>query len=60
MVDRDVYINDNETIISNSYAREHNLNVGDSIEFTLKDKTFVYIIKDIIPDTGVFTGTSFS
>ncbi len=59
LVDRDIYINDNETIISNSYAREHNLNVGDSIEFTLKDKTFVYIIKDIIPDTGVFTGTSF-
>lgn len=59
LVDRDIYINDNETIISNSYAKEHNLNVGDSIEFTLKDKRFTYIIREIIPDTGVFTGISF-
>ena len=59
LVDIDVLISSDETIITESYAKEHNLNIGDTINFYITDKSFEYSIGEIIEDKGLFTGNVF-
>ncbi len=58
LVDQDVDVDSTSTIITESYAEEHHLTIGDEISFSILGTEFQYQIVDIFPDTGLFSGVS--
>lgn len=46
-------LNDNELLINEYYAKEKGYKKGDSIDITIKDKKYTFIIKDIISKKGL-------
>ena len=59
LIDQDVDILSNEVIITETFAQEYNLNIGDSFNFYILDTSFNYFVGQIYPDTGLFKGLSF-
>ncbi len=59
LIDEDVDIEDSEAIITESYAKEYGLSIGDSLTFTILNKDFTYQVVDIYQDKGLFSDISF-
>ncbi|MFA7107013.1 MAG: hypothetical protein WC154_06900 [Candidatus Izemoplasmatales bacterium] len=58
-LDLDVDINDKETVISSSFAKEKNLQIKDKFSIYILEEIYEYEVKDIIEDEGVFKDISF-
>ncbi len=58
-LDIDVEIKNNETIITESYAKKHQLSVGDSLKIYILEYELEFYVKDIITDSRSFSGDSF-
>ncbi|XMB73151.1 hypothetical protein RJI07_04355 [Mycoplasmatota bacterium WC30] len=59
LVDQDVLIQSGSAIITETYAEEHNLSIGDTFKFYILENEFIYIVGDIFPDTGLFSHLTF-
>lgn len=59
LIDKDITLDGTHTIISDTFAKRYSISIGDTISFTLQDKTFSYDVKEIVKDTGVFSGVAF-
>jgi len=59
LVDMDVNISTNEMIITESYAEEKGIEIGDLIIFSVFGHAFEYEVGEIFPDKGLFLGTTF-
>ncbi len=51
-------LNDDEAIITSSYAQKYDLSIGDDITLNASNQSKVFKILDIIDDQGLFTGDS--
>ncbi len=54
LVDSDIELNGYEAVVSSSYAQAFNINIGDTINFTILDNHFEYVVAQIIADSGSF------
>ncbi|MDT8336329.1 MAG: hypothetical protein RQ856_00725 [Candidatus Izemoplasmatales bacterium] len=59
LADEDINLGLGESIITESYASEHNLEVGDNFSFYVLNVKYEYKITSIIEDQGVFSGNTF-
>ncbi len=59
LVDMDVNTFQNQMIITESFAKEYGLMIGDTVSFSVFDKTYEYEVGDIFKDTGLFSGITF-
>ncbi len=59
LVDQDVLIQADSAIITETYAEEYNLSIGDTFKFYILEKEFIYEVGDIFPDTGLFSYLAF-
>ena len=57
-VKKDIDVNDDEAVITKSYAEKYQLTIGDQIKFSILNKEFNYTIVKIIEDYGTFTNES--
>jgi len=59
LLDVDIEIKNNEAIITDSYAKKHQLLIGDSFKVYIIDNELEFIVKDILKDNKSFSGDSF-
>ena len=58
MMDIDVELETNESIVTKTFAIDNSLEIGDKIELNLFGTTYEYSIADVIEDYGFFKGNS--
>jgi hypothetical protein len=58
MMDIDVELRPNESIVTKTFAIDNSLEIGDKIELNLFGTTYEYSIADVIDDYGFFKGNS--
>ena len=59
IIEENVDVNKNNVIITKSYAKKYNLEIGDSFTFHILDEKFDYSVGEILEDKGIFNGISF-
>ena len=59
LVDKDVLIEENEIIITETLSKKYSLAVGDTFSFHIFDDVLEYTVGDIFDDEGLFSGLTF-
>lgn len=59
LVGQDISLGSRGAIITQTYADQYGVGVGDTIRFDLMSSVYDYHVSAILPDTGLFSGVTF-